>query len=76
MIVSDLIQVASRAFEQKMSELGQNWKTEHLTADLAKQVRMGLQQSFSHACRQTYKSFVESYEIPDPQMERQGQRFR
>jgi hypothetical protein len=76
MIVSDLIRVASREFEQKMSEFGQNWKTERLTADLAQQVRMGLRQSFSHACRQTYKAFVESYEVQDPQIERQGQKLR
>jgi hypothetical protein len=76
MIVSELIQVASREFERKMSEFGQNWKTDRLTAPLAKQVRIALREAFSHASRQAYKSFVESYEVQDSQIEWQGHQLR
>jgi hypothetical protein len=64
MIVSDLVKIATEGFEQKMAEVGQNWDTHNLTAKLAEQVRVGLQESFSHACRQAYKRFLEHY---DPQ---------
>ena len=42
MIVSDLIKLATQQFEQKMSELGKDWDTRHLTAELAQQVRTAL----------------------------------
>ena len=49
MIVAEMIQMASREFEQKMSEVGRNWDTGRLTAELAGQVCQGLQEAFSHA---------------------------
>jgi len=76
MMVSEMIQVASREFEQKMSEVGQQWHTDCLTAELANQVRIGLGEAFSHASRQAYKYFLERYDVQDPQIEWQGQTLR
>jgi hypothetical protein len=76
MIVSEFIQRASQEFEQKMSEFSRNWEMEHLTADLAQQARIALIESFCHASREAYKSFVESYDVQDPQIEPQGQKLR
>jgi len=76
MIVSEIIQVASQEFERKMSEVGQKWDTDHLTAELANQVRIGLGEALSHASRQAYKYFLERYDVQDPQIEWQGQRLR
>ena len=39
MIVSKLVKIATEEFEQKMAEVGQNWNTRKLTAELAEQVR-------------------------------------
>jgi hypothetical protein len=71
-----MIQVASREFERKMSEIGQTWETDRLTAELANQVRTGLGEALSHASRQAYKYFVERYDCQDPQIEWQGQILR
>lgn len=43
MIISKLVKIATKEFEQKMTALGQNWNTHTLTAELAEQVRVGLQ---------------------------------
>jgi hypothetical protein len=71
-----MIQVASREFEQKMSEVGRNWDTGRLTAELAGQVCQGLQAAFSHASRQAYKHFLEHYDLPEPQIEGPDQTLR
>jgi len=76
MIVSEMIQVASREFERKMSEIGQAWETDHLTAQLASQVRAGLGEALSHASRQAYKYFVERYDVQAPQIAWQDQTLR
>jgi len=76
MIVSELIQMASRQFEQKMSEFGKDWDTDRLTADLANHVRIALEEAFSHASRQAYKWFLERYDLQQPLIEWQGQTLR
>jgi hypothetical protein len=76
MSLYEFIQRASREFEQKMLELGQTWDTEQLTGDLARQARTALVESFCHASRTAYKSFLESYDRPEPQIEHQGQTLR
>jgi hypothetical protein len=76
MIVSELIQVASQQFEQKMSEFGKDWDTDRLTADLASQVRIAMQGAFSHAGREAYKWFLERYDLQEPLSEWQGQMLR
>ena len=60
MSLSEFVQQASREFEQKMFELGQNWETEQLTGELAEQARTALVQSFRQAGQKAYKSFLES----------------
>jgi hypothetical protein len=76
MIVSKLVKIATEEFEQKMAEFGQNWKTRELTAELAEQVRVGLQESFSHACRKAYKNFLEHYDPQEPLIVWQGRTLR
>jgi hypothetical protein len=76
MILSKLVKMATEEFEQKMAEFGQNWNTGKLTAELAEQVRVGLQASFSHACRKAYKSFLEHYDPQESLIEWQGQTLR
>lgn len=76
MIIAEMIQVASREFERKMSEIGQTWNTARLTAELASQVRAGLGEALSHASRQAYKCFLERYDVQDPQIEWQGRTLR
>lgn len=75
-MVSKLVKIATEEFEQKMAEFGQNWNTQHLTAELAEQVRVGLQESFSQACRAAYKRFLEHYDPQESQIEWQGQVLR
>jgi hypothetical protein len=76
MIVSKLVKIATKEFEQKMAEVSQNWDTRKLTAELAEQVRVGLQESFSHACREAYKRFLEHYDLQEPLIEWHGQTLR
>jgi hypothetical protein len=76
MIVSKLVKIATEQFEQKMAEFGQNWNTGKLTAELAEQVRVGLQESFSHACRRAYKHFLEHYDPQESLIEWQDQTVR
>ena len=76
MIVSELIQVASEQFEQKMSEFGKDWDTDRLTADLASQVRIALQGAFSHASREAYQWFLERYDLQESLIEWQGRTLR
>jgi len=76
MSLYEFIQRASQEFEQKMLELGQNWDTEQLTGELAQQARTALVASFGHASRTAYKAFLESYDLPDSQIEHQGQTLR
>jgi len=76
MIVSELIQVASRQFEQEMSEFSEDWDTDRLTANLANQVRIALQEAFSHASREAYKWFLERYDLPQALIEGQGRMLR
>jgi hypothetical protein len=76
MIVSDLVKVATQQFEQKMLEFGKDWDTQRLTAELAGQVRIALQQAFSHASRQAYKYFLEHYDLKEPLIEWQGRTLR
>jgi len=75
-MVSKLVKIATEEFERKMAEFGQNWNTQQLTAELAQQVRVGLQESFSHACRTAYKRFLEHYDPQESQIEWQGQVLR
>jgi hypothetical protein len=76
MSLYEFVQRASREFEQKMFELGQNWDTEQLTGDLAQQARTALVESFRQAGQKAYQSFLESYDRPEPQLEHQGQTLR
>jgi len=76
MSLYEFVQRASREFEQKMFELGQNWDMEQLTGDLAEQARTTLVASSGHASREAYKAFLESYDRPEPQIEHQGQTLR
>ena len=76
MMIAELIQVASQQFEQKMAEFGKEWDTDRLTADLASQVRIALQEAFSHASREAYQWFLERYDLPLPWIEWQGRRLR
>lgn len=76
MIVSDLIKVATEQFEQKMTEYGQQWDMRKLTAELAQQVGVALQESFSHAGRQAYKFFLERYDLLEPLVAWQGRTVR
>ena len=76
MIVSKLVKIATEDFEKKMAEFGQNWNIQELTAELAEQVRVGLQESFSHACRKAYKSFLEHYDPQETLIEWQGRTLR
>jgi len=75
-MVSKLIKIATEEFEQKMAECGHNWNTQQLTTELAEQVREGLQESFSHACRTAYKRFLEHYDLREPRIKWQGQVLR
>lgn len=59
-----------------MSQIGQNWDTDRLTADLATQVRTALGEALSHASRQAYKYFLERYDVQQPRIEWQGQTLR
>lgn len=65
MIISDIVKVATEQFEQKMSELGKKLNTQQLTAELADQVSVALQKSFSDAGAAAYKAFPESYNPQD-----------
>jgi len=76
MILSKMIKIATEEFEQKMAEVGQSWDTHKLTAELAEQVRVGLLESFSHACRKAYKRFLEHYDPQESLIEWQGQPLR
>ena len=76
MIVTKLIKIATEEFEQKMAEVSQKWDSRKLTAELAEQVRVGLQESFSHACRTAYKTFLEHYDLQEPLIEWHGQTLR
>jgi hypothetical protein len=76
MSLYELIQRASREFEQEMFERGQEWDLEQLTGDLAQQAQIALVESFCHASRAAYQSFLESYDRPEPQIEHQGQTLR
>lgn len=76
MIVSKLVKIATEEFEQKMAAVGQNWDARKLTAELAEQVRVGLLESFSHACRKAYKNFLEHYDPQESLIGWQGQTLR
>ena len=67
MIIADVVKVAIAEFETKMHTFGQHLDTQQLTAEVAQQVSQVLEDAFSAAGRAAFKSFLESYDLQEPQ---------
>jgi hypothetical protein len=76
MIITDIIKLATKQFEQKMFEFGKKLNTQQLTAELADQVSMALQKSLSGAGAIAYKAFLESYDPEGSVIDANGQKLR
>lgn len=76
MIVPELIKVAIKEFQQKMTELGENLDSAQLTAQLAQQVSAALKDALTAAGAAALQAFVQSYNPIDPTWEVNGQSLR
>lgn len=76
MIIADVIKMAIDEFEANMLSLGKHLNMKRLTAQLAQQVSQALEESLSAAGRAAFKAFLESYDLQEPQLHRDGQMLR
>jgi hypothetical protein len=76
MIIQKAVRLAMEVFEQKMEDFAGKADTGQLTAELALNFSAALKDAFSEAGRQAYQRFIESYDVEQPILAINGQRFR